>query len=621
LHHLAHLGAGERILIHSAAGGLGLAAVQIAQALGAEVFATAGTPEKRELLRGMGIAHVMDSHTLAFADEVMRVTDGEGVDVVLNSLSGDAITRSMEVLAPDGRFLEVGNRDIHDGRTLDLSQFSRRLIYAAIDMVGLRQRRPALCAQLLQEVMERMASGVLRPVRHRAFPISQVSEAFREMAQGQHVGKLVVSMQDAQLRVVPPKPGFRVRADASYLITGGLGGLGLAAARWLVGHGARHLLLLGRSAPSESVTAELEALRAMGARVEVERVDVAEGRALAEVVERTHGELPTLRGVLHCAGVLDDGILEQQDPARFRKVLTPKVQGAWNLHILTLNESLDFFVLYSSMSALLGMPGQGNYAAANAALDALAQHRRQQGLPALSVNWGPFSEVGLAAAHANRGERLAYQGMASFTTRQGDALLERLLTEGATNVGAVSLDLRQWLQFFPSAASQRVWEELAQERQAEGSRGRSGLLLDLKRGAPGGRVALLENYLRERLSQVLRVDPSRIGRHEPFRGLGLDSLMSLELRNRIEAALDLKLSVTLLWAHSTLMALAAYLLEQVGLAPMKEEAAPAAPPERARKEKNRPPPVEQEVHQLAELSEGKLLEMVDDALAGWEDAS
>ncbi|HYO56082.1 SDR family NAD(P)-dependent oxidoreductase [Archangium sp.] len=617
LHHLARLRKGERVLIHSAAGGLGLAAVQIAQVLEAEVFATAGTPEKRELLRSLGIKHVMDSRTLAFADEVMRVTGGEGVDVVLNSLSGDAITRSMEVLAPDGRFLEVGNRDIHDGRALDLSQFRRRLIYAAIDLVGLREQRPALCSRLLREVVEQMAAGTLRPVRHRAFPVSQASEAFREMAQGQHVGKLVVTMEDPELRVVPPRPGFRVRADATYLITGGLGGLGLAAAQWLVGHGARHLLLTGRNAPSEAVQQELESLRAQGARVEVARADVADARRLAEVLALTHGDMPQLRGVLHCAGVLDDGILEQQEPARFRTVMAPKVQGAWNLHMLTKGEPLDFFVLYSSMSALLGLPGQGNYAAANAAMDALAHYRRQQGLPALSVNWGPFSEVGLAAAHSNRGERLAYQGMASFTPRQGDVLLERLLEEGAVQVGAVALDVRQWLEFFPSAASLRVWEELAAESHGDGQRGRSGFLLDLRRAASNERPGMLEGYLRERLSQVLRIDPSRVGRHEPFRGLGLDSLMSLELRNRIEAALDLKLSVTLLWAHSTLAALAANLLEQLGLTPKLHDA-PVSVEQPSRVARSSA--TESESHQLAELPEGKLLEMVDDALAAWEDA-
>ncbi|PTL78225.1 type I polyketide synthase [Vitiosangium sp. GDMCC 1.1324] len=620
LSHLARLQKGERILIHSAAGGLGLAAVQIAQFLGAEVLATAGTPEKRELLRSLGIKHVMDSRTLAFADEVMRVTGGEGVDVVLNSLSGDAITRSMEVLAPDGRFLEVGNRDIHDGRALDLSQFRRRLIYAAIDLVGLREQRPALCSRLLREVVEQMASGALKPVRHRAFPVSQVSEAFREMAQGQHVGKLVVTLEDPELRVAPPRPGFRVRADATYLITGGLGGLGLEAARWLVGHGARNLLLLGRSAVPTAMLPELESLRAEGARVEVMRADVADARRLSEVLALTRGgDMPQLRGVLHCAGVLDDGILEQQEPARFRSVMAPKIQGAWNLHMLTRDESLDFFVLYSSMSGLLGLPGQGNYAAANAAMDALAHYRRQQGLPALSVNWGPFSEVGLAAAHSNRGERLAYRGMASFTPKQGSSLLERLLGEGAVHVGAVALDVRQWLEFFPSAASLRIWDELAAER-SEGQRGRSDVLLDLRRASAGERLGMLEGYLRERLAQVLRIDPSRVGRHEPFRGLGLDSLMSLELRNRIEATLDLKLSVTLLWAHSSLTALATYLLDQLGFAPKQHEAVTPAPVEPPHLVVAKSPVAESEPHQLADLPEGKLLEMVDDALAAWEDA-
>jgi NAD(P)-dependent dehydrogenase (short-subunit alcohol dehydrogenase family)/acyl carrier protein len=431
------------------------------------------------------------------------------------------------------------------------------------------------------------------------------------MAQGQHVGKLVVTMDDSELRLVPPRPGLRVRAEVSYLITGGLGGLGLAAARWLVGHGARNLMLLSRGTVSEAVQPELEALRAQGARVEVVKADVADAKRLAEVLEWARAELPPLRGVLHCAGVLDDGTLEQQEPARFRTVMAPKIQGAWNLHLLTRDEPMDFFILYSSMASLLGLPGQGNYAAANAAMDALAHYRRQQGLAALSVNWGPFAEVGLAAASSNRGERLAYQGMASFTTKQGDALLERLLEEGAVQVAAVALDVRQWLEFFPSAASLRVWEELASERYGDGPRSRSEFLSELRRAAPGERLGMLEGYMRERLAQVLRIDPSRVGRHEPFRGLGLDSLMSLELRNRIEAALELKLSVTLLWAHSTLAALAAYLLEQLGLAPKHEvEPASALP---------RPTSKEIEAAQLAELSEGKLLEMVDDALAGWED--
>jgi acyl carrier protein len=340
--------------------------------------------------------------------------------------------------------------------------------------------------------------------------------------------------------------------------------------------------------------------------------------------------------------VLDDGIVEHQEPERFRLVMTPKIQGAWNLHALTREEPLDFFVLYSSVASLLGTPGQSNYAAANAAMDALAHHRRQQGLPALSINWGPFSEVGLAVAQSNRGERLAYRGMASFSPKQGEALLERLLKEGAVQPAAVALDVRQWLEFFPSAASLRVWEELAAQAEGATSRSRSELLLQLRRSEPGARTGLLENYLRERLAQVLRIDPARVGRHDPFRSLGLDSLMSLELRNRIESVLELKLSATLLWAHSTLAALATFLLGQLGLTVPSREVTPSKPrpavepraagvepkaaaPVNGKHEVEKPRSLEPKgtepgMDQIAALSEEALMGLMDDVLSSWEDA-
>jgi acyl transferase domain-containing protein/acyl carrier protein len=616
LEHLGRLQRGERILIHSAAGGLGLAAVRLAQARGAEIFATAGTPQKRDFLRSLGIAHVMDSRTLAFAGEVMRLTDGQGVDVVLNSLSGEAIPRSLEVLGADGRFLEVGKRDIYDGRALDLTPFRKSISYTAIDLAGLQERKPELFSRLLREVLEQVEAGTVRPLPHQTFPVSRVAEAFREMAQGRHTGKLVISMEDAQLRVAPARAGFRVRPDGTYLVTGGLGGLGLSAARWLVEHGARSLLLLGRGAPSEAGRGVLAELEAAGARVVVARVDVADAEQLGAVLARTrNGELPPLRGVLHCAGVLEDATLARLSLGHFRTVMAPKVRGAWNLHALTRDEPLDFFVLYSSVASLLGLPGQGNYAAANAAMDALAHHRRAQGLPALSVNWGPFAEVGLAAVQANRGERLAHQGMVSFTTREGEALLARLLDEGVTQAAAVRLDVRQWLEFFPSVAPLRVWAELGAEGRGDVPRARSGFLEELRRAEPHARPELLEVHLRERLAQVLRLVPSRVGRMEPFRGLGLDSLMSLELRNRIEASLGLKLSATLLWTHSTLASLTPYLLEQLGLAPEREQP-PVTPPNEAPEK-----PAEESAAQLAELSSDRLLELFDDALASLENES
>ncbi|NVJ08009.1 SDR family NAD(P)-dependent oxidoreductase [Myxococcus sp. AM001] len=616
LEHLGRLRQGERILIHSAAGGLGLAAVQVAQARGAEIFATAGTPEKREFLRALGIAHVMDSRTLAFADEVKRLTNGEGVDVVLNSLSGEAIPRGLELLGPDGRFLEVGKRDIYDGRALELTPFRKSISYTAIDLAGLQTRKPVLFARLLQEVMEQVESGALRPLPHQRFPVSRVAEAFREMAQGRHTGKLVIGMEDPALTVAPARAGFRVRADATYLVTGGLGGLGLSAATWLVEHGARHLLLMGRSAPSDAARRALTELEARGARVEVARADVSDAEQLeAALAPARSGALPPLRGVLHCAGVLEDATLARLTTSHLRTVMAPKVRGAWNLHQLTRDEPLDFFVLYSSVASLLGLPGQGNYAAANAAMDALAHHRRAVGLPALSVNWGPFADVGLAAAQANRGERLAYQGMASFTAREGEALLQRLLDEGATQAAAVRLDVRQWLEFFPSVAPLRVWSELSAEGRGEVARPGSDFLAALRQAEPGARLELLEAHLRERIAQVLRLEPSRVGRADPFRALGLDSLMSLELRNRVEASLGLTLSATLLWTHSTLGALSAHLLERLELAPVREPATPSPSTEGQERV------AEESAAELAALSDERLLDLFDDALTALENES
>ncbi|MFY1830940.1 SDR family NAD(P)-dependent oxidoreductase [Myxococcus fulvus] len=616
LEHLGRLQQGERILIHSAAGGLGLAAVQVAQARGAEIFATAGTPEKREFLRTLGIAHVMDSRTLAFADEVKRLTNGEGVDVVLNSLSGDAIPRGLELLGPDGRFLEVGKRDIYDGRALELTPFRKSISYTAIDLAGLQERKPVLFARLLQEVMEQVESGALRPLPYQRFPVSRVADAFREMAQGRHTGKLVIGMEDPALKVAPARSGFRVRADGTYLVTGGLGGLGLSAARWLVEHGARNLLLMGRSAPSQTTRKALTELEALGARVVVAQADVADAEQLRAALARTRdGALPPLRGVLHCAGVLEDATLARLTPSHLRTVMTPKVRGAWNLHALTRGESLDFFVLYSSVASLLGLPGQGNYAAANAAMDSLAHHRRAVGLPATSVNWGPFSDVGLAAAQSNRGERLAYQGMASFVAREGEELLQRLLDEGATQAAAVRLDVRQWLEFFPSVAPLRVWSALSAEGRGEVARPGSDFLGTLKQAEPGARLEMLEAHLRERIAQVLRLEPSRVGRADPFRALGLDSLMSLELRNRVEASLGLKLSATLLWTHSTLGALSVHLLERLELAPVREPSTPTPSKE------NQERPADESAAELAALSDEHLLDLFDDALTALENES
>ncbi|PTL76611.1 type I polyketide synthase [Vitiosangium sp. GDMCC 1.1324] len=368
------------------------------------------------------------------------------------------------------------------------------------------------------------------------------------------------------------------KSDATYLLTGGLGGLGLTVAKWMVEKGARNLVLMGRREPTEAARQVLQGLEKAGALVVVERADVSQREQVEAVLKRMEKVLPPLKGVLHAAVVLEDRTVLEMDGERFDKPMGAKVRGAWNLHTLTADKALDFFVMYSSGASLLGSPGQTNYAAANAFLDALAQHRRSQGLTGLSINWGAFSDVGQAAAQSNRGERLLHRGVGSIKPAQGTAVLERLLSGRAAQVAVMSFDARQWLESYPGASSP-LWAELLAESGAAGAEeaGAVNIREELRKAEPGQRGALLEEHLKKQLARALRLEPSRLDRHEPFINMGMDSLVSLELRNRLEASLGLKLSATLLFTYPELASLSEYLLGQPALTGEAEGGAEAQP--------------------------------------------
>jgi NAD(P)-dependent dehydrogenase (short-subunit alcohol dehydrogenase family)/acyl carrier protein len=365
-----------------------------------------------------------------------------------------------------------------------------------------------------------------------------------------------------------------IRAGGTYLITGGLGGIGLAVARWLVAQGARCLALVGRSDPPESTQAILNELRSEGATVVTVRADASRREEAARVLDQIDRELPPLCGVLHAAGVLDDGVITQLTAPRLRAALAPKVDGAWHLHELTRERPLDCFVLFSSAAALLGSPGQANYAAANAFLDSLAHHRHALGLPALSINWGPWAEVGLAAAQANRGQRLALQGIGSLTRAQGLQALGRLLGQPAPQAAVLKFNLRQWREFHLAAADAPLLSELVRAEQSQpGAPVDDPRVLEALWAAEAAqRRAVLAVHVREQVAQVMRLDPTGIDPLVPFGSLGLDSLMGLEIRNRLERSLGLTLSAALVWTYPTIAALAAYLAEVLEL-PVEQPAA------------------------------------------------
>ncbi len=622
LRYLGRMTAGERVLIHSAAGGVGLAAVQLAQHAGAEIFATAGSPEKREFLKGLGIRHVMDSRSLAFAEEVIEATAGQGVDIILNSLVGEAMAKSLALLKPFGRFLEIGKKDIYQDSRIGLGGFKNNLSYFAIDLAKVVVERAELVSSLFREIISFFGEKTFPLSPTLTFPASEAAAAFRCMAQARHIGKIVIQFNESKV-MVESAAGFTrgFQPASTYLITGGLGGLGLKVAQWLIERGARHLALVGRTAPSAVAQSALDELREKGAQILVAQGDVAEETDVARVLESIRRGMPELRGIIHAAGVLEDATLLTLDPERFHSTLAPKTRGAWNLHSLSRNDRLDFFVLFSSVASLLGLPGQGNYAAANAFLDGLAHYRRSLGKPALCINWGPWSDVGLASLKTIRGERLAARGLESISPQQGIAALEKFIYEDVAQIAVVSFDWERWQRSNPGTADQPYFDCLASS-SSDGSieRGRrkdgEADLRDLILAAEAGRRrrSLLENHLQRQVAQVLKLPPPKVSLNRPLKTLGLDSLMSLELRNRLEASLGLKLSATLIWNYPTIELLSSFLDEEMEIQ-MSDASAPHPPKlvskEKSQVRKNEVDQILAEVEELSDEDARRLLENKD----------
>ncbi|HTU62075.1 MAG TPA: SDR family NAD(P)-dependent oxidoreductase, partial [Polyangiales bacterium] len=359
----AGLKRGQRVLIHAAAGGVGLAALRVAKRVGAEIIATAGSAEKRAIVKSEGAAHVFDSRSLSFADDVMRVTGGAGVDVVLNSLAGDFIPASMRTLARGGCFAEIGKSGIWTAERA--AREAPGIRYVVVDLGEAIQRDTAAVRAMFETLVADIASGALRTLPVRTFALSDSVAAFRYMAAARHVGKI------ALVPDLDPRDSLSMRKDGAYLVSGALGGLGLAAAEWLVKKGAGEVVLLARRDPTEAERGQLDRLREAGARLTLAQCDVGDRESLQRVWRDVLASR-SVRGVLHCAGALADAPFEQQNAKRFAAVAHAKILGAWNLHELSAGQPLDFFVLYSSASALLGSPGQANYAGSNSFLDALA---------------------------------------------------------------------------------------------------------------------------------------------------------------------------------------------------------------------------------------------------------
>ena len=576
LKNVARLRAGERILVHAGAGGVGMAAIQIALHLGAEVIASAGSPIKRALLETLGVQHVIDSRRGDFAEAVMELTGRRGVDVVLNALAAEAIPMGLSCLAEFGRFIEIGKRDIYQNARIPLWPLRRNASFHVVAMDAVFQGDEELTRQMLGELAGLVETGALRPLPYRSFAASRVEAAFRLMAGGKHIGKVIVAFpQPFVPRRGEPLPApFSIKPDGCYLITGAFGGFGKVLAEWLVKCGARHLVLSSRSgAATPDAEAFVENLRARGVAVRIVKADAGSAKDVSRLLAEIRAGDQPLRGLFHLAMVIDDAPLSALTRERMRTVMAPKAYGAWLLHQGTREMNLDCFVMYSSVSSIFGNPAQGNYGAANAFLDSLAYHRRALGLPALTMNWGVLGGEGYVARNERVAEFLARQGTTELSPGEVMALMESSLVAGNTQVMAIRVDWAKWRQFFRSMQENPLLERILASVEGEEVGGATGdWRLKIEAAAPDEKEAVICQAVREIVGSVLRVKPDSLRDDQPLTDLGLDSLMGVEIENSLEAATGVALPPSSLMRARTIGQIAALIAGHLG-----GKTAPAGP--------------------------------------------
>jgi len=570
LHHLAQLEEGEKVLIHGAAGGVGIAAIQFAQWRGAEIYATAGSDEKRDFLRLLGVQHIYDSRSLAYADAILADTDGQGVDVVLNSLAGEAINRNLRVLKPFGRFLELGKRDFYENTRIGLRPFRNNISYFGIDADQLMHERPALTRRLFGEMMALFAQGALHPLPYQEFDANDIVDAFRYMQQARQIGKIVITYRNgirhacgAPAAAAQPT-ALALPEQATYLVTGGLSGFGLRTAQWLADKGARHLALVSRSGPaSEAAQQAIAALQERGVTVHAAACDVTDAQAVAALLQHIDGNMPALKGIVHAAMVIDDGLVRGANAEQIQRVLAPKVLGATHLDAATRDLPLDFFVMFSSATTLFGNPGQANYVAANAWLESLARHRRAQGRPATCVRWGAIDDVGYLARNKKIKDALqSRMGGAALASDAALQALEDMLLADASGLGVLELDWRALRRFLPSAGTPK-FSLLARRASESGdddgdARDISHLLATLDDEALH---PVFVDMLKTEVGEILRVPADKINPDVSVYDMGLDSLMGVELVVALENRFGIRLPVMALNESPTLAKLAGRLIQ------------------------------------------------------------
>lgn len=562
LGHVARIEPGERVLIHGGAGGVGLAAIQYAQHVGATVFATAGDERKRSLLRLLGVQHVYGSRDFDFVAAILDDTDGEGVDVVLNSIAGEGVHQSLGLLRPFGRFVELGKRDYVANTRLGLAPFRHNISYHGVDLDQLVLERPELAARLFEKTVALFRDGVFRPLPTRVYEADQTSAAFRQLQQSKHIGKLVIRPPRCADGSGKTKAALSLDPAAVYVVTGGTAGFGLEAARWLARKGARRLALVSRRGPAADQEGGIvRPLAEMGVDVRLFAADLADREAVAAAF-RGIAAMGPVKGILHAAAAYHDKAARDLTAAEFDAVFAPKALGAWNVLREACVQDLDFVVLFSSISGWIGNPGQANYAAANGFLDGLAAAGRQGGLRVVSVGFGAIDDAGYLTRNAEVKSHLAETaGIAPITAEDALDAMWRMLGGEAAVAAFVDVDWNRLLRMLPGRAAPRF----AGLASADGASALSDedLLATLSSLSEEEAQVFLVGVICEELGRILRIPVERLSGSQSISDIGVDSLMAVELGVSLSERLKLEISPSVLSDNVTIERLAARALRML----------------------------------------------------------
>ncbi|KAL9122567.1 MAG: hypothetical protein Q9187_000881 [Circinaria calcarea] len=560
---------GEKILIHAAAGGVGQAAIQFAKYVGAEVFATVSSSAKRELLMteyDIPSDHIFSSRDLTFVQGVMRMTGGKGVDVVLNSLSGEALRSSWDLLAPFGRFIEIGKKDAQANGKVSLSPYLRNVTMASVELPTMMRHRPLLIRRLTEDAVRLWKDGHIKAAKPTTIlTFSQVEEALRILQSGKGMGKIIlVPSPDGIVPIAPAQPPkYQFEAEASYVLSGGLGGIGRSIALWMSERGAQKFIFLSRSGNiTVEVTDMVNTLQTKGCTVRVFQCDVSDKERLRAVLEECKSTLPPIKGVIQGAMTLDDVMFENMTYPMLQTAVRPKVQGSWNLHEL-LPKGLDFFVMLSSATGILGNRSQANYAAGNTFQDMLAEHRRSLGLAGSTIDLGTVLAVGYVAKNRHRTQVARHLGTVLETLREDEihALMEYVidprrgspaqLVTGLTNVAmyrarGVPPPTYMGYPLFTNLRS------ITASRSGRAEGGNEFLVEALLNAATTFDAAtdIIQKAIITKLSGLLAVPADNIDPQKSISSNGVDSLVAMEFRAFL--AKEVKADITVLDIMGTL---------------------------------------------------------------------